>query len=212
MAKKARATDAAANDNPNITAAEAAASIGLNLAHQSEHAVLLDTPKDVEAYHNLMHLFLDTQAPALAEAAINLLKESGIYANSIKPRRDEFKPEGKDTTEFVKGYMQGVSLANAVILTMVRLNVTQAMDAVKDAPPHIKIEALNSVFRTTIEAGMLSIAILTASKRAFKIEGSHAAFMDASIANTDMIVHSFGMPVAEQIIVETTVPPGATVN
>jgi len=174
--------------------------------------VLLGAPTDVDAYHNLMHLFLDGQGPSLADATIDLLKQSDIYANNIKPRRDEFEPQGEDATEFARGYMQGISLANTVVMTMVQHNVTQMLEATKDAPPDIKIEALNSAFRSTLEAGMLSVAMLTASKRAYKMEGGHAAFLDMCINNTSLFIHSYGMPLAEEIIAETTVPAGASVN
>jgi hypothetical protein len=207
MPKKATTTT-----KDTTTTAEAAASIGLELAHENEHAVLLGAPTDVDAYHNLMHLFLDGQGPSLADATIDLLKQSDIYANNIKPRRDEFEPQGEDATEFARGYMQGISLANTVVMTMVQHNVTQMLEATKDAPPDIKIEALNSAFRSTLEAGMLSVAMLTASKRAYKMEGGHAAFLDMCINNTSLFIHSYGMPLAEEIIAETTVPAGASVN
>lgn len=203
MGKKAPTTEAAATQTSPAP--------GLELLHANDHADLIKSPNSIDGWHQLMHVFLDTQPPSLAAASIATLKQAGIYGEAIKKSRHHFDGEG-EPSDFAKGFGQALSLAHSIIVTMVRAEAESVVAAVKDAPPEVKVAAYTEAFMTTVKGGMIASALTHAADRAYKLKGAVANVNAAQRNNIEHVVHVLGMPLAELIVAETTVPEGTSIN
>lgn len=208
MGKKA---PLAANNttNDNQTQSPAQSESLLKIAHPNPHADLVERPTTVEGWRELMHVFIDTQPPALANATIETLKRAGIYGAAVKKQRHHFEGAPND---FTKGFGSALSLAHSIIATMIRHEVEQVIKATENAPSSVKTAAFAEAFQTVVKGGMVSTALALAAERAYKLSGQMQAMSEAQRQNTGEVVHAFGIPLAELIVAENSVPPGATVN